>query len=109
MKKTIALGLLTLVAACAGQPKETYPYGMNEKEWNELSIKDKANIRREFYFYEKGSTAFINPQMEVEGKKTGNAPDYATAQKSCSERRIANASIRNALSLTRGRFLCRKI
>ena len=31
MKKTIALGLLTLVAACAGQPKETYPYGMNEK------------------------------------------------------------------------------
>lgn len=36
---------------------------------NELSIKDKANIRREFYFYEKGSTAFINPQMEVEGKK----------------------------------------
>ena len=48
MKKTIALGLLTLVAACAGQPKETYPYGMNEKEWNELSIKDKANIRREF-------------------------------------------------------------
>ena len=69
MKKTIALGLLTLVAACAGQPKETYPYGMNEKEWNELSIKDKANIRREFYFYEKGSTAFINPQMEVEGKK----------------------------------------
>ena len=23
MKKTIALGLLTLVAACAGQPKET--------------------------------------------------------------------------------------
>ncbi len=61
--------MLTLVAACAGQPKETYPYGMNEKEWNELSIKDKANIRREFYFYEKGSTAFINPQMEVEGKK----------------------------------------
>lgn len=53
MKKTIALGLLTLVAACAGQPKETYPYGMNEKEWNELSIKDKANIRREFYFLRK--------------------------------------------------------
>lgn len=69
MKKMIVLGLLSLVAACASQPKETYPYGMNEKEWNELSIKDKANIRREFYFYEKGSTAFVNPQMEVEGKQ----------------------------------------
>ncbi len=69
MKKIIALGLLALTAACASQPQETYPYGMNEKEWNELSIKDKANIRREYYFYEKGSTAFINPQMEVEGKK----------------------------------------
>ena len=69
MKKMIAFGLLALVAACTSQPKETYPYGMSEKEWNELSIKDKTNIRREFYFYEKGSTAFINPQMEIEGKK----------------------------------------
>lgn len=69
MKRIFVLGLLSLVAACASQPKETYPYGMNEKEWNELSIKDKANIRREFYFYEKGSTAFVNPQMEVEGKQ----------------------------------------
>lgn len=72
MKKIITIGLLALVTACANtpqEPKETYPYGMNEKEWNELSIKDKANIRREFYFYEKGSTAFVNPQMEVEGKK----------------------------------------
>lgn len=71
MKKLIALSLIALTAACAGAPeqKETYPYGMNEKEWNELSVKDKANIRRDFYFYEKGSTAFVNPQMEVEGKK----------------------------------------
>ena len=72
MKKILSLGLLALITACASapqEPKETYPYGMNEKEWNELSIKDKASIRREFYFYEKGSTAFINPQMEVEGKQ----------------------------------------
>ena len=69
MKKYLMIGLCALVAACAQAPKETYPYGMNEKEWNELSIKDKANIRREFYFYEKGSTAFVNPKMEVEGKK----------------------------------------
>ncbi len=69
MKKLITLALLALTTACASEPKEIYPYNMNEKEWNELSIKDKANIRREFYFYEKGSTAFVNPQMEVEGKK----------------------------------------
>lgn len=72
MKKLLALSLLALTTACASAPqapKETYPYGMNEKEWNELSVKDKANIRRDFYFYEKGSTAFVNPQMEVEGKK----------------------------------------
>lgn len=69
MKKILMLGLVALVGACAGQPKETYPYGMTEKEWNELSIQDKTNIRREFYFYEKGSTAFVNPQLEVKGKK----------------------------------------
>ncbi len=69
MKKIFILGALALLSACASQPKETYPYGMNEDEWNQLSIQDKANIRREFYFYEKGSTAFINPQMEIQGKK----------------------------------------
>lgn len=39
MKKIITLGLLALVTACANtpqEPKETYPYGMNEKEWNEI-------------------------------------------------------------------------
>lgn len=75
MKKLLAMGLMLLVSACASepqplpQPKETYPYGMTEKEWNELSIKDKARIRRDFYFYEKGTISFVDPQMEVEGKK----------------------------------------
>lgn len=71
MKKLLVLGLLMMVSACASDnaPKETYPYGMNEKEWNELSIKDKARIRRDFYFYERGNINFVNPEMEVEGKK----------------------------------------
>ena len=71
MKKLLVLGLLMLVSACASDntPKETYPYGMNEKEWNELSIKDKARIRRDFYFYERGNINFVNPEIEVEGKK----------------------------------------
>ena len=38
MKKSLLLSLLVLLSACAGEPKETYPYGMSEKEWNELSI-----------------------------------------------------------------------
>lgn len=76
MKKYVALALLCLAAACTStppeqpKPKEVYPYGMTEKEWNELSIKDKARIRRDFYFYEKGSTHFVNPDIEVEGRKT---------------------------------------
>ena len=70
MKKLLVLGLLILISACtASAPKETYPYGMNEKEWNELSIKDKARIRRDFYFYERGNINFVDPQMEVEGRK----------------------------------------
>lgn len=73
MKKLIALGLIAMIAACSTpekpQTQQTYPYGMSEQEWNQLSVKDKANIRRDFYFYEKGSTSFVNPQLEVEGKK----------------------------------------
>ena len=41
MKKLIIAGLAALVSACAAAPEKTYPYGMNEKEWNELSIQDK--------------------------------------------------------------------
>lgn len=82
MKKSLILGGLILLAACAGNqaPKETYPYGMNEKEWNELSIKDKARIRRDFYFYERGNINFVNPEMEVEGKKELPSP-YAAKKK----------------------------
>ena len=75
MKKLLMLGLLFAVGACAvseTKVKETYPYGMNEKEWNQLSIKDKAAIRRDFYFYEKGSTSFVNPKLEIEGRQDSN-------------------------------------
>ena len=61
------LGMLILLSGCfTAAPKETYPYGMSEKEWNELSIKDKAAIRRDFYFYERGNINFVNPQLQVE-------------------------------------------
>ena len=43
MKKLFLLGLVALVAACSSTPQETYPYGMTEAEWNQLSIKDKTN------------------------------------------------------------------
>ena len=69
MKKSLLLSLLVLLSACAGEPKETYPYGMSEKEWNELSIKDKVRIRRDIYFYERGNINFVNPEMEIEGRK----------------------------------------
>lgn len=42
MKKLIIAGLAALVSACAAAPEKTYPYGMTEKEWNELSIQDKV-------------------------------------------------------------------
>ena len=74
MNKSLILGMLLALSACANNtPKETYPYGMSEKEWNELSIKDKAAIRRDFYFYEKGNIDFVNPQLSVEGKKDLNS------------------------------------
>ena len=67
MKKLFMFGLVALAAACSSQ--ETYPYGMTEAEWNQLSIKDKTKIRRDFYFYEKGQVNFVNPDMDIEGKK----------------------------------------
>ncbi len=69
LKNAALLSAVVLLSACSMGPKETYPYNMTEKEWNELSIKDKANIRRDFYFYEKGTINFVNPQMEIEGKQ----------------------------------------
>ena len=70
MKKLLALALIVFVTACHSNPlKETYPYDLTEKEWNELSAKDKVKIRRDFYFYEKGQIDFVNPNIEVEGKR----------------------------------------
>lgn len=71
MKKLLLLGVCAVIASCSSAPqvKETYPYGMSEKEWNELSIKDKAAIRRDFYFFEKGNINFVNPSLEIEGKQ----------------------------------------
>lgn len=69
MKKLSVLFLVALITACSSAPKETYPYGMTEAEWNQLSIKDKTKIRRDFYFYEKGQVNFVNPDMDIEGKK----------------------------------------
>lgn len=67
MKKAGLLLVLFLLAGCAGE-KETYPYGLTETEWNSLSIRDQTRLRRDFYFYEKGATAYVNPHLEVEGK-----------------------------------------
>lgn len=72
MKKYVILFLFALLCGCASsdpQPKAaTYPYGLSEKEWNSLSIRDQTRLRRDFYFYEKGSTNYVNPKLEVEGK-----------------------------------------
>lgn len=65
------LGLVAMITACSSNPapKENYPYGMTEREWNDLSIQDKAKIRRDFYFVEKGNMNFVNPDLQVDGKK----------------------------------------
>ena len=68
MKKYVfVLGVL-LIAGCSGQQEVTYPYGLSEQEWNSLSIRDQTRLRRDFYFYEKGSTSYVNPKLEVEGR-----------------------------------------
>lgn len=68
-EKLLLLGAL-LCCRPAACPKETYPYNISEKEWNELSVKDRARIRRDFYFYEKGTMNFVNPDLEIEGRAT---------------------------------------
>ena len=70
MKKFCLLLLIALVSACSSDV--VYPYGLSEQEWNSLSIRDQTRLRRDFYFYEKGSTDYVNPHLEVEGK-TPNA------------------------------------
>ncbi len=74
MKKT-ALLLVFLLAACSSAKLE-YPYGLTEQEWNSLSIRDQTRLRRDFYFYEKGATAYVNPNLEVEGKDGVPANSY---------------------------------
>ena len=69
MKKSLIIGLCIIISGCSLWPKQqTYPYGMTDNEWNELSIQDKTAIRRDFYFVEKGNLSFVNPELEVEGK-----------------------------------------
>lgn len=67
MKKICVLAVVCLLCACAGK-EEVYPYGLTKEEWNSLSIRDQTRLRRDFYFYEKGSTDYVNPNLEVEGK-----------------------------------------
>lgn len=69
MKKyAILCGILLLCGCEDTKPVATYPYGLTEQEWNSLSIRDQTKLRRDFYFYEKGSTHYVNPKLEVEGK-----------------------------------------
>ncbi|MBR2273908.1 MAG: hypothetical protein IJ864_03640 [Alphaproteobacteria bacterium] len=67
MNKCIIFLCLLVLSACSGE-KVTYPYGLTEQEWNSLSIRDQTRLRRDFYFYEKGSINYVNPRLEVEGK-----------------------------------------
>ncbi len=74
MKKA-GLLLLFLLSACSSAEVE-YPYGLTEQEWNSLSIRDQTRLRRDFYFYEKGATAYVNPHLEVEGKDSVAVNNY---------------------------------
>ncbi|MCM1322791.1 MAG: hypothetical protein NC218_01250 [Acetobacter sp.] len=67
MKKIGVLIAVCLLCGCAGK-EEVYPYGLTKEEWSSLSIRDQTRLRRDFYFYEKGTTAYVNPNLEVEGK-----------------------------------------
>ena len=65
---------VAFVAACTATPQEpevrdTFPYGMSEREWNDLSAMDRARLRRDFYFYKSGSSHFVNPDIELQGRE----------------------------------------
>lgn len=66
MKKILILLGTLGVAACA-LFEGPYPYNMTESEWDQLSIQDKAKLRRDFYFYKKGMIDLINPDINLEG------------------------------------------
>ena len=70
MRKYVFLFVFLLLCGCSvnNSHNVTYPYGLTEQEWNSLSIRDQTRLRRDFYFYEKGSTNYVNPKLEVEGK-----------------------------------------
>lgn len=68
MKSCVFLLGVLLLSGCVGHEEPTYPYGLSEQEWNSLSIRDQTRLRRDFYFYEKGATVYVNPKLEVEGK-----------------------------------------
>lgn len=50
MKKLLALTFLIMLASCV-----SYPYGMTKSEWEALSPRERAGMRREFFFVQKGS------------------------------------------------------
>ena len=67
MKKISIFFLCLLLWGCG---KEVlYPYGLTESEWNSLSIRDQAKLRRDFYFYEKGAIDYVSRDIELEGKR----------------------------------------
>jgi hypothetical protein len=68
MKSGVFLLGVLLLSGCSGHQEPVYPYGLSEQEWNSLSIRDQTRLRRDFYFYEKGSVSYVNPKLEVEGK-----------------------------------------
>lgn len=68
MRNYVLLFTALLLSSCVSETVPTYPYGLSEQEWNSLSIRDQTRLRRDFYFYEKGATVYVNPKLEVEGK-----------------------------------------
>lgn len=78
MKKIMLMFLSVILSGCATEEPKTYPYGITEEEWNELSIKDKATIRRDFYFVEKGQMGLINPELNIEGKDGNSSTENDT-------------------------------
>jgi len=50
MKKLLSLIFLVMLTSCV-----SYPYGMTKTEWEALNPRERAGMRREFFFVEKGS------------------------------------------------------